>query len=781
MPSSFTRATSWIVTRPWLSVLLILILSGVAIVGYTNPSLFADAIDRLASPAETEVDEGDTEYIVDDSSVDDITESSEFQAIGDIDIQGNSVLVVESDAFFTPDGSDAIRHVVDSLRELDYVASVFWMDQVPPMNAFGLPEPLLPRSDASPERFEASKRKALNHPFIVGTLVSPDATLVLLMIDLDITFVRADEDCMERLVETAERAVAKYPNVDMEFSVTGWMPINVTAMKSHEENNFLYQVIAYSMIGVMSMILFRGIIAVGIVALAPAMGVFWTLGFIQFLDYGHNPFNDVVLPVMVALVGFTDGVHLMVQIRRNRVSGMTPKSSAVEGIRQVGLACFLTSLTTAIGFGSLRLAEHEIVQQFGTCCAIGVFLSFVAVVTTIPLACSTWLGKRLHIGHDKSLVDKNLNKIGIIIDFVLARKQTFSLIGIATTVALLLVSMTLRPDEKTTNNLPMGSEVAEAIKKIDSKMGGMERGKVRIQWTDDIENDSPEIMTVTRKIEKFLASEPLIGNPVSIVKIINALPGSGVAEDRVSMAELLPGNVKRTYYSPEERVSFAHFTAQDLGIAKYGPVLDQLELEFENISVNHPEFSFSIEGPLAWRWKNLFQIVVDLATSLGVASFIIFIILSIVFRSLRIGLISIIPNIFPLTVAGAYLAITGQALEVVTVCAFTVCLGIAVDDTIHFLTRFYDERENGGTEEEIIRRAFIGVGTALIITTVVLVSGFMTVLFSDTRDHLIFAAMGAITISAALFGDLVFLPAILARFASNQHTESGQATNEHPA
>ncbi len=130
-------------------------------------------------------------------------------------------------------------------------------------------------------------------------------------------------------------------------------------------------------------------------------------------------------------------------------------------------------------------------------------------------------------------------------------------------------------------------------------------------------------------------------------------------------------------------------------------------------------------------------------------------------------LISIIPNMFPLAVTGASMVLMGQTLELVSVCAFTVCLGIAVDDTIHFLTRYEEERLKTKDENEAIRAAFTGVGTALIMTTIVLVVGFSTVLFSDMRDQRIFAAMSGLTIGSALFGDLIFLPALLSRFTKN--------------
>jgi hypothetical protein len=101
----------------------------------------------------------------------------------------------------------------------------------------------------------------------------------------------------------------------------------------------------------------------------------------------------------------------------------------------------------------------------------------------------------------------------------------------------------------------------------------------------------------------------------------------------------------------------------------------------------------------------------------------------------------------------------------VSVCAFTVCLGIAVDDTIHFLTRFQEERPETQDDREAIRRAFAAAGTGMIMTTLVLVVGFATVIFSDMREQRIFAAMGALTVATALVGDLVLLPALLLRFA----------------
>ena len=422
-------------------------------------------------------------------------------------------------------------------------------------------------------------------------------------------------------------------------------------------------------------------------------------------------------------------------------------------------------MTTAIGFGSLGLANHQFVQEFGYSCVVGVLVTFVSVVTTIPLACSTRLGNFVQNGHEESLIDRNLERIGGVVSWVLPRKRLISSIAIGSTILFILISLTLRPDERRSNMLPQRSEAAITMKKLDAALNGLERASVNINWKG-LADDSAEFVTVIQRVDEILNGESLIGHPLSICNLIDSLPGDGATIDRLSMLEIVPPSITRNFYVPEHRYAKVTFRVQDLGIAKYNDVFKRVTKGLKEIESEHPQFTLSLSGSAVRRWENLFQIVVDLVTSLGVASLIIFAVLAIVYRSLRIGLISIIPNMFPLAVAGAYLVASGQSLEIVTVCAFTVCLGIAVDDTIHFLTRYQEEKSQTDDDATAIKNAFTGVGTALIMTTIVLVSGFCTVLLSDSRDHFTFASMAIITLSAALFADLVFLPALLGQFMS---------------
>ena len=240
--------------------------------------------------------------------------------------------------------------------------------------------------------------------------MSEDGQTMLLLVSFDWDFVRSDEQCTTELRAVAEKAAAEFPDVSVNFMITGDTPARITYMKAHEANQVKYQLIGYGVIAVMAIVLFRGIRAVLIVSLAPVIGVFWTMGFLRFFQLEDNPFNDVILPVLISLVGLTDGVHLTVQIRKLRASGLSERLSARTALHEVGYACMLTSLTTAIGFGSLSLADNAWVKDFGWCSVIGVTLTFIAVVAIVPLVCSTRLGRNIHLGHEKSKLHEVIGK-----------------------------------------------------------------------------------------------------------------------------------------------------------------------------------------------------------------------------------------------------------------------------------------------------------------------------------------------------------------------------------
>ena len=466
----------------------------------------------------------------------------------------------------------------------------------PPLNMFGLQEPIYPRSVASPKRYELAKEKALAHPLIRGQLLSEDAETMLVMIWYDDAQIIDDSDIADVYRETAQATAKQFPDVDLNFQVSGDWPMRLAYVQIHEANQLKFQLIGYGMIFLMAVVLFRGLRAVLIVSLAPVVGVFWTLGFIQFFEFRNNQLVDIILPILVSLVGLTDGVHLMVQIRKLRAEGLHQKQAAKQGLRLVGFACFLTSLTTAIGFGSLGLADSQAVREFGYCSVVGVTLCFVSITTVIPLACSTWLGRDVHVGLENSLINQNLGRISVLIDIVLRRPATFAVTGILATVVLFAGSMTLEPDQRQGDELPPTAEPTLALQHMDEALGGLEFSRVMLEWDESVDSKDPEILQVVTEVDGFLRGQELIGHPLSIRNLIDAQPGDGPPSERMTMLELLPPPLKRAFYTPERRSASVTFRVRDLGIAKYGPVFEETEAELNEIMARHRQILVTDEN-----------------------------------------------------------------------------------------------------------------------------------------------------------------------------------------
>ncbi len=678
------------------------------------------------------------------------------------------MMVIETDDFFQPQAARAIREIVADQLALPQVRGITWIENAPPLNLFGLPEPVLPDHRASLARFEQAKQKALANPMIAGQLLSRDGHTLLLLYDIDWFYVRSDADCTTKFVEQFDATMSRHREVRMTAGITGEMPMRLRIGEKNDENDRKFQWIVYGGVLLMAAILFRGLLAVIIAALPTVVGTFWTFGLIRFMDMEDNPFNFVVVPVLLSMVGFTDSVHLVTHIRAKRLSGLGLREATALAMDEVGGACFLTSLTTAIGFASLWWAHHDVVREFGQCCVVGVIVMFVAVITTISLACRTWLVRGIQKGEVGGWIERNFYRITPLTDWVGRWPRAVAGTAILLTVLTGMMTLQLKPDERVFQGIPESSPEAKTLRHMDQTFGGLETSFVEIRWTADEVIANAEVVAIGDEVESLLRSEPMLGSPLGIATLVRALPGDGTAIEKAGLIELLPPPLKQIFWSPSNRRAFIVFRVQDLGIAAYGEVFERLSRELNKLVEKYPGVTIELQGTAVWRWQNLYRIVVDLARSLGTASIVILVVLGIFYRSLRFGLIAVIPNLFPLTITGAAMWLVGQPLELVSVLAFTVCLGIAVDDTIHFMTRYREEIRHTSDRQLACKRATQSVGPAMTMTTVVLLAGFSTVWMSDSREHHVFALMGAATIAAAIIGDLVFLPALLQLFGRSK-------------
>lgn len=740
----FNAAAILVIKHRWLTVGLLLLISSVALYGYLFPPEVKGGgpLRRMPDP--------DWEYL---QTVEEDFDLREIDAF----------LVFSGDDLLSRDAVTVLRQAARRVRELDYVEQIFWLDDIPIMNVFGLADPLLPPDDASEQSFVQARQRILEHPLVRGQLVATDGKTIVMPVFYQWINVESDQQITRDLLAEVRAVLQKYPDAHISVGLTGDVPLYVDQREFNLKNQRKFQIIGYTLAFVVAALLFRGVVPTIMVVSGAFTGMMWSFGSLRLMHQTDNPLTDAILPVLLAMVGIADSIHLATHIRASLRRGLSNREASMLAIREIGPACFLTSLTTAIGFGSLMLANSTFVQGFGKSCAVGVLLTFLSVISVLPLLASSWLGKSLIEGERRDWVETGLQRFRWFVDGLISRKVAVSIFAIVITLLLSSSLLRLKPDSNITSSLPSSAQSVLALQHADQTMGGIQFARIIVEWDDSVARDSPEILRVVKEVEALVNQQPLLSHPLSINSLLYSLPGDASDVDhRLPLLDLLPRQLRDAFINLDAGRTLVNVRLQSAGIAAYRPVFAELRTEFAQIAVLHPGFKVAISGETVVRSRRIYQIVTDLARSLGAASVIILVVMTLAYRSLRLGLISIIPNMFPLALTAFFLFLTGHPLDISTVCAFTVCLGIAVDDTIHFLGWFRRSMAAGNTAEVAVRDTFINVGKPLIFTTILMVSGFATILTSDLPDQRVFGAMACSTIGSALIGDMVFLPAFLA-------------------
>ncbi|HIE99683.1 MAG TPA: hypothetical protein EYQ63_22450 [Fuerstia sp.] len=681
------------------------------------------------------------------------------------------VLVLESDDFFQPDRIAAMQETAAALREMEEVLQLTWMGDLPEVSLRGTQTLLIPESgsDLTPEQLAKSKQALIAHPLAVENLISSDGRTVLMLVDA------RQESHVQKIRSVAIEHLA---SVGIQTRVTGTLALYDIHNRALAEDHIRIQLLAYSLVGILLIVIFRRPMAIIIAGSGPVVGVIWTLGWLQLIGQSENELAKIILPVMVMMIGFTDGVHLVVRLRQLRSSGTNVRDSVRQSVLQTGPACLLTSITTAIGFGSLMLSNSEMIAGFGRTAAIGVIVTFLAVILISPLLAVSWVGQRMHVSPHKDPLPQLMHRLVGVISFSSRYAKAVTVTGVVITVGCMVASSRLVPDDRVSDRVPHGSEEWQAMRHCDTHLGGIRSLRLMIHWPEQMRRK--DVWAVILDCEQLIAEEPLLGQPMSIRTALTVIRGPN-RPDRSILVNRLPDDLKAQFYRPDLRLALVATRTQDLGFAKFDPIFERMKSQLRQLESDNPGVEVEFISDVIIEGRVVSQMIDELMSSLMMAALVIFGVLAIAFRSLRVGLISIIPNLMPLAVSGTMRLMLGDSLGIAGACSFAICLGIAVDDTIHYLCHFRHERRLGSSPLVANQRTFITVGSALMLTTVVMTAGLATVMTSRLPPHVNFAVMASTTLAVALPADLLFLPALLTLFPGKRFvTETNSEQKSEP-
>lgn len=641
-----------------------------------------------------------------------------------------------------------------------------------------------PQAPKGDKQWEVWRQKILREKNIVPGMLSKDGKVSVMLVELDFN----TDDLLAFIPALAEirSVIAQYEGKEgLHFETAGIPAVRADVSQKMQEDMKSYTSISFLLMFLILCALFRTVHGVLIPMIGAILPAAMLMGLMGWLGEPAGLISQVY-PILIPAIAVADVIHVVsrfhgeaAQLLKPNETTLSPsdtRKAIIAAMRHVGAACFFTSVTTCIGFLSLCIADMTVMLHFGLFAALGIALAFVTMVVAIPLML-TFVKKippPRPAGAKVKGIDGFLQWAG---HTTAQRPWSWLSVGVAITVVSLAVASNARVDNRLSDVLPEGHTTNRAGEIMDTKLGGLLALHVDVVGDPD-EMIQAKTLAAFEKIEKWAQAEEVFittQSPATVARELNrALTGDASVPKTDELAAQLfllaqgedfIGRIITEDYGRARML----ITMGDQGAAMMEAHTGELEALVEK-TFKPLGLEAALTGVPFVAYKGFSKIGREMTKSLLLALFCIALVIGFLFRSFKVCIISLVPNLLPLLVTLAVMTACGWTIEASSATVFTIGLGLAVDDSIHMLARFYEERRLGGSVQDMLQRTIEKTGRALLITTLVLVLGFGINIFSDFPFLRIFGTLGGVAIGTALFCDLFLLPPLLAKWGGHQKT-----------
>ncbi len=532
-----------------------------------------------------------------------------------------------------------------------------------------------------------------------------------------------------------------------------------------ERDRLVYNVAGFLLGCLIAVLFFRRVSFMVVAAAPPLIAILWSLGFLGWLDFRLNLFLNVMTP-LIMVMGFSDSMQITFAARDRLLAGDNKREALRKAILVVGPACVVTVVTAALSFVALLFSDSNLIRTFGAAGAISAVISYVAVITLVPLFGIFLLrneaGFAAKVKGADAAVDMLRGFCGWIADRMVSRPGLYSLLSLLMVGGLTVVYSNLEPRYRLADQVPDRGQAVEGSGRLDLKLTGANPVHVLIKLPSGASLYSSDTLDAIAEVHAIVERQAAIGNVWSIETLRRWLAvKAGVSDIDVlkQYIEMLPEHLTRRFIAPEQNAVVVTGRIADVDASQLLPPIDELDRALNEVRGRRPGYEIAVTGLSAIAARNSAHMIGQLNQGLTVEMLFVAALIGIAFRSFFVMLVSILPGLFPIVIAGAVLWAFNEGLQFASIVALTVAFGLGLDATIHFLNRLRIEDNPAEDPALSVKRATILVGPALILTSLVLACGLAVTVFSDLPSLRLFGWLSAFTLLAALIGDLFILPA----------------------
>ena len=621
-----------------------------------------------------------------------------------------------------------------------------------------------------PGRYAKDKERLLQDERFVHNLISEDGTTLVIFMKV-VNSIQLEP--AQELMAALDALLANYNFESTHYLGRPFFQKEMVAMQKREIT--VSTIVSGALVTLIMFLIFRRFWGISVALFSIVLGMLLFMGFLGGTGRELNAMA-ALYPVLMIIVGTSDVIHIMSKYVDELRKGFDRRTAIRTTIKEIGLATLLTSLTTSIGFASLLSSKIAPIRNFGINSAVGVMIAYLTVVifTTAVLSWFT-TDQIVKLGRGQKFWDHWMRKI---YQFTLDRPRII-IAGAGVVVLLSLFGLTLiSTNYNIISNLRRGAKITEDFVFFDEELAGFRPMEFAIFTQDDYQVSDFEVIQEMDKLENYLREFPFIqaiNSITSVYKSINQMNNG----NQISAYELPESEARFTRYQrtleqvPQLNINVlvskdgekARISSRidDIGadrIKAFGTQMDQWVAE----NIDDSIIQVKRTGTGVIIDKNSEYIRDNLLQGLGLAILIVSLLMAFLFRNPRMLMISLIPNILPLLFAGGLLGFLGIELEAGVSITFAIIFGIAVDDTIHFLSKYKLAKDKGLSMEEALLVTFTETGKAIALTSIILFFGFLVMLFSIHPPSVTIGLLISVTLFTALIADLLLIPILIRRF-----------------
>lgn len=615
------------------------------------------------------------------------------------------------------------------------------------------------------EELEKKKNLALADKQLLNNYISKSGNLTYIRSILKMT---DGTPPYEKIVLEVEDMIKKYQSDNIHISLSGITFINESLQRASNRDMGVVFPIVFLLLVIILYIFFRNIAGIALPFVIILLTIAATFGFEGYLGIEFNNILSAVPAILIA-VGLADSIHILISYRHFLVyENKSHEEAAVLSLHKNFVATILTTVTTSIGFFSLTSTFIRPVHDLGLLAGIGCIIAWF--YTYFLLGASL---KYFNFKGTKKAEKENINSMYKIFEFAIKYR-----ILIITTFPLAAIYMgylgsknliNADPVEYFSNNTP----IKKTINLVQDEFGASRAIELVFDGGSEDKIKNAEFLKKAEAFITWLEAQPKIVRVTSFVDVIR------------KMNQTLHGDNPEYFKIPDTDGEVAdQFFLYTLGLPSGLDLRNQISVDNSKfravilwdirdtmtaiemtdiILAKSKEFGIKIyEGGQSPIYNRVNDLVVDtFFNSIGLTLPLIFIIMFLTFKDFSIALLSLIPNVFPLAIAAGIMTLNSDYINIGNVIVFAVCLGIAVDDTIHFVANYKLKVINGMDSYTALSETFKQTGKALILTTVLLFFGFGMFALGDFVPNQKFGIYCSVILILALIADLILLPAIL--------------------